>query len=204
MLLVFDPRPGTGRIPGAFQAEIPLSSLGYGGVSGLGREINLLSFTPTLSCCWARGCGSDRMGRASAASAALGTTQSPRMCQGKCQPCSCIPALPPQPWEQPGPRIPHSQPIPALLEAAPGSMEGIKGGLGASPGLERGMIPGNRCRWSREIHSAEPQAGAVVGPHPFPSTGTPQGRALQPGSPALLNSSRPRDTKGFHLNSGQR
>lgn len=107
-------------------------------------------------------------------------------------------------WEQPGPRIPHSQPIPALLEAAPGSMEGIKGGLGASPGLEQGMIPGNRCRWSREIHSAEPQPGAVVGPHPFPSTGTQQGRAMQPGSPALLNSSRPRDTKGFHLNSGQR
>lgn len=106
--------------------------------------------------------------------------------KGKCQLCLCIPALPLQsgdPWEQPGPRIPHSEPIHGLLEAVPGSRERRarsipRAGIGND---SRGAADGaGKCILPRA------PAQCFVGPHPCPSTAPSKAGEMQPGFPALL------------------
>lgn len=103
VLLVFDPRPGTGRIPGAFQAEIPLSSLGYGGVSGLGREINLLSFTPTLGLLLGSGLCQRQDGQSQRCLCGPGNNTEPTDVPGEMSALFVHPCPSSAAWEQPRP-----------------------------------------------------------------------------------------------------
>lgn len=150
-----------------------LSFLGYEGISGLRREINVFpSPPPMLGLLLGWGCE----GRANTASPAQGTTQGPGMCQGEMSALfvhSC-----PSPAARrssgaartPNPTLPGSS---ALLEAVPASRERGQPWRGASPGN------GSR-KGSRKIHPAKSQAQGFVGPHPIlPQCPAKQGSAAR-------------------------